>query len=387
MSILEPLYDATAHAIVGIHGALQPLFGKTNGFGWALSIVLLTMAVRTVVFPLFVKQIRSQRQLQLMQPRMKEIRDKYKNDRQKMNEEMMKLQKEHGNPLLGCLPVFAQIPLFIALFRTLNAFQPRLQSGGPDKGHYIFVASHSLSRDQVATIGNAKIFGASLATSFKSAKGALETTGSSLGAVRVVAVILIIIMAASTFLTQRQMMARNGPTDPSQRNQQRIFLYLSPAFLAIFGFSMPVGVLVYWFTTNLWSMGQQYYVIKRMPAPLQVSGSGGRAGPAGGQAGPARSPRPTGGGPGQLPPASGGRGRRRSAEVPVAAPPPVRRLQQRRDGPSSSPAEQVTPEVTPGPAPVGPAGTSAVPLARAAPRPSSRRPTGGSRNAKRKRRR
>ena len=113
--MLNPLYNIVGKTIGFFHGAIfSHIFGYNSFFAWALSIVLLTMVVRLILFPLFVKQIKSQRTMQVMQPRIKEIREKYKHDKQKMNEELMALQKEHGNPLLGCLPIFAQIPLFIA---------------------------------------------------------------------------------------------------------------------------------------------------------------------------------------------------------------------------------------------------------------------------------
>lgn len=275
MSIIDDLYSTVAHGIVGIHAGLEPVFGATNGYGWALSVVLLTMAVRLVLFPLFVKQIKSQRTLQMIQPKMKEIREKYKNDKTKMNEELMKLQKEHGNPLLGCLPIFAQIPLFIALFRVLNGFKPQLRDGA-----YQFVANHGLSQAQAQTIGNAKIFGVPLSAAFNSPTTLLQTFKPAVDAVpvRIVTLILVVIMCATTFLTQKQIMGRNGPVDPAQRTQQRVFLYLAPLSLGVSGifFGFPVGVLLYWMTTNLWSMGQQFFVLRRMPPVLPLATTSGK---------------------------------------------------------------------------------------------------------------
>ncbi len=282
-----------AHSIVGIHAALQPIFGKTNGYGWALSIVLLTIIVRALLFPLFVKQIKSQRQMQIMQPKIKEIRDKYKHDRQRMNEEMLKLQREHGNPLLGCLPIFAQIPLFLALFRTLSAFRPRLQGtlaphslynttdtainchdAAQLNAHltqcYQFVAGHGLSAHQATVIGNARVFGVPLSAALKAPVSELKSFPAptvSHGLVVAVALVMMITMAATTYITQRQIIGRTPATDPNQRMQQRIFLYLAPGSLLISGTLFPIGVLTYWLTTNLWSMGQQFFVLRTMPAP------------------------------------------------------------------------------------------------------------------------
>lgn len=360
MSIIDDLYSAVAHAVVGIHAGLRPVFGPTNGYGWALSIVLLTMAVRLLLFPLFVKQIKSQRTLQMIQPLMKEIREKHKNDKQKMNEELMKLQKEHGNPLLGCLPIFAQIPLFIALFRVLNGFKPREIAPGV----YQFVANHGLSAAQAQQIGNAKIFGVPLSVAFNSPSQLLKSfiPAVSDAPVRVVTLILVVIMCTTTFLTQKQIMGRNGPVDPSQRTQQRVFLYLAPLSLGVSGifFGFPVGVLLYWMTTNLWSMGQQFFVLRRMPpvvpaattgrqraasleAPPDPKGAkgakGGRGGKAAGTSGapgraPAKGPQPAGrpsnGAQGATPPRV--RLTKRGATDPEPEPAtPVRLRQARRE--------------------------------------------------------
>lgn len=270
MSVFDPLYSAVAHAVVGIHDGLEPVFGKTNGYGWALSIVLLTMGVRLILFPLFVKQIKSQRTMQTMQPKMKEIKEKYKHDRQKMNAELMALQKEHGNPLLGCLPIFAQIPLFFALFHVLNGITPKMI-----KGVLTFQANHGLTQDQSQVIGSAKVFGVPLASAFRSSAAVLKKLeAGNATAVKVVALVLIVVMCATTYLTQKQIQGRNGPVDPAQRTQQKMMLYLAPGMLAISGFIFPIGVLFYWLTTNLWSMAQQFFVLRRMPTVQPVLATG-----------------------------------------------------------------------------------------------------------------
>ncbi|MHB8452680.1 MAG: membrane protein insertase YidC [Mycobacteriales bacterium] len=269
--MLNPLYRVIARIIVAIHGALAHVLGS-GGWSWALSIVGLTVGVRLVLVPLFVKQIKAQRTMQMLQPKIKEIKEKYKNDKQRQNEEIMKLQREHGNPLLGCLPILVQIPLFLALFHTLDSVVPQPVKGQP--GKYIQHASIGLSAAAAHGMAYAKIFGTSLASAFTSNSALLKHLGSSPGTTKVVTVVLILIMSATTFLTQRQIFGRSGPLDPAQARQQKILLYLSPLFLGVFGFRFPVGVLLYWFTTNVWSMGQQYVVLRRMP-PLGVPGKPG----------------------------------------------------------------------------------------------------------------
>ncbi|MGZ4619888.1 MAG: membrane protein insertase YidC, partial [Frankiaceae bacterium] len=293
--MLNPLYNIVGKTIGFFHGAIfSHIFGYNSFFAWALSIVLLTMVVRLILFPLFVKQIKSQRTMQVMQPRIKEIREKYKHDKQKMNEELMALQKEHGNPLLGCLPIFAQIPLFIALFHVLRALQPRhidpatlaqYHCPGTFKNisgtGYILVETSGLDCKQVTSFANAKLFDVSLSASFRSPASLLQYLDISGTAVKIFAGVLIVLMCTTTFLTQKQIIGRQGPVDAQQRMQQRIILYLIPAGLLFSGTLFPLGVLLYWLTTNLWSMGQQFFVLKRMPPPgVAMTKGRGKASPA-----------------------------------------------------------------------------------------------------------
>ena len=249
-SILNPLYNAVSGVIVLIHKALSPIFGKDSGVTWALSIVGLVILIRIILIPLFVKQIKSQRALTALQPHMKAIQTKYKDDRQKQSEEMMKLYKEHKtNPLASCFPILAQAPIFFALFTVLNG----IAKGSPH-GY--------LKGDYLVSAAQAKFFGASISESFL---GSTDTT------VKIVTVLLIILMSATTFTTQRQLMVKGMPKMDSSNNmmlqQQKIMLYLFPVIFAISGVNFPVGVLIYWSTTNIWTWGQQFYVIKRNPTP------------------------------------------------------------------------------------------------------------------------
>ncbi|MGH3744508.1 MAG: membrane protein insertase YidC [Mycobacteriales bacterium] len=310
--MLNVLYNFVARATVVIHGALRHVTGD-NGYTWALSIILLTASVRLILVPLFVKQIKSQRTMQVMQPKIKELREKYKNDKQKMNEEMIKLQREHGNPLLGCLPTLLQIPLFLALYRVMNGFEPQksLTIPGNINGYYPAHLS-GLSVSEASQIAHAKIFGASLATTFRSSHEVLNTLGANLVSTRIVCAVLIVIMMVSTYVTQRQIMGRSSVAgNPQQAATQKILLYVSPLFLGIFGLRISVGGLLYWFTSNLWSMVQQLIVIRRMP-PIVEPGSG--PSPAAPPAKPSGSPR---------------LGGRKREPQPPPAPAPARLVQQR----------------------------------------------------------
>ena len=249
-SIMNALYTAVSWVIMLIHDALAPAFGASSGVTWTLSIVGLVLLIRILLIPLFVKQIKSQRAMTALAPKMKEIQTRYKDDRQKQSEEMMKLYKEHKtNPLASCFPILAQAPIMFALFTVLN---------GIGRGH----AHGVLTMADVESAANAKFLGAPISATF---------LGSSIGTVKLVAVLLIALMSASTFTTQRQLMVKGMPKNNDPNNmmlqQQKIMLYLFPVIFAISGVNFPIGVLIYWSTTNIWTWGQQYWVIKRNPAP------------------------------------------------------------------------------------------------------------------------
>jgi len=256
--ILNPLYNLVSGIIVLFHNLLSPILGKDSGVTWSLSIMGLVVIIRIVLIPLFVKQIKSQRALTALQPHMKEIQKKYKDDRQKQSEEMMKLYKEHKtNPLASCLPILAQAPIFFALFTVLNGIAAKTDAGVPAP-----IARGFLKGEYLESAAQAKFFGAKISETF---------LGSDDIKVKLVTVLLIFVMSATTFTTQRQLMTKGMPKMDSSNNmmlqQQKIMLYLFPVIFAISGVNFPVGVLIYWSTTNFWTWGQQYYVIKRNPTP------------------------------------------------------------------------------------------------------------------------
>ena len=184
-SILNPLYTAVSAVIMAIHKVLSPIFGTDSGVTWTLAIVGLVILIRIILIPLFVKQIKSQRALTALQPHMKAIQTKYKDDRQKQSEEMMKLYKEHKtNPLASCFPILAQAPIFFALFTVLNGI-----GKNPPQKHGV------LTQDDVVSAAAAKFFGAPISQTF---------LGSDITIVKVVTVILIAFMSATTFTTQKQ---------------------------------------------------------------------------------------------------------------------------------------------------------------------------------------
>jgi YidC/Oxa1 family membrane protein insertase len=252
MGILDPLYWVVSGVMVSIHKALSPVFGGASGVTWTLSIMGLVVLIRIILIPLFVKQIKSQRALTALAPEMKKIQQKYKDDRQKQSEELMKLYKTHKtNPMASCFPILAQAPIFFALFTVLNGI-----GKNPPQARGV------LTSEIAAQMAKAEFFGAPISQTF---------LGSSDGTVKIVTVFLIFLMSLTTFTTQRQLMVKGMPKLDSSNNmmlqQQKIMLYLFPVIFAVSGVNFPIGVLIYWSTTNFWTWGQQFYVIKRNPTP------------------------------------------------------------------------------------------------------------------------
>ncbi|MFI6373959.1 membrane protein insertase YidC [Streptomyces sp. NPDC050546] len=256
-SLFSFITTPVSWVIVQFHSVYGALFGPDTGWAWGLSIVSLVILIRICLIPLFVKQIKSTRAMQTLQPEMKKIQERYKNDKQRQSEEMMKLYKETGtNPLSSCLPILAQSPFFFALYHVLNSIAT---------GDTIGVINQSL----LQSAQKAHIVGAPLAAKFTDSSSKVEALGASLTDVRVVTAIMIVLMSASQFFTQRQLMTKNIDTTVKTpfMQQQKMLMYVFPVMFAVFGINFPVGVLVYWLTTNVWTMGQQMYVIRNNPTP------------------------------------------------------------------------------------------------------------------------
>ncbi|MEU9208843.1 membrane protein insertase YidC [Streptomyces sp. NPDC048415] len=256
-SLFSFITTPVSWVIVQFHAVYGKLFGPDTGWAWGLSIVSLVILIRICLIPLFVKQIKSTRAMQTLQPEMKKIQERYKNDKQRQSEEMMKLYKETGtNPLSSCLPILAQSPFFFALYHVLN---------GIATGKTIGVIDDPL----LNSARNAHIFGAPLAAKFMDSSSKVEALGATLTDVRVVTAVMIVLMCFSQFYTQRQLMTKNVDTTVKTpfMQQQKMLMYVFPVMFAVFGINFPVGVLVYWLTTNVWTMGQQMYVIRNNPTP------------------------------------------------------------------------------------------------------------------------
>ncbi|CAL9498053.1 membrane protein insertase YidC [Streptomyces pilosus] len=256
-SLFSFITTPVSWVIVQFHSVYGAVFGPDTGWAWGLSIVSLVILIRICLIPLFVKQIKATRAMQTLQPEMKKIQERYKNDRQRQSEEMMKLYKETGtNPLSSCLPILAQSPFFFALYHVLNSIASNDTVG-------------VINERLLESAQKAHIFGAPLAAKFTDSSEKVEALNSSLTDVRVVTAIMIILMSLSQFYTQRQLMTKNVDTTVKTpfMQQQKMLMYVFPIIFAVFGINFPVGVLVYWLTTNVWTMGQQMYVIHNNPTP------------------------------------------------------------------------------------------------------------------------
>ncbi|MEV4988897.1 membrane protein insertase YidC [Pseudarthrobacter sp. LMD1-1-1.1] len=262
-TIMAPFKWLVSIIMIGFHDGLSAIgMPAANGWTWTLSIIGLVLVIRAALIPVFVKQIKAQRGMQLLQPDLKKLQDKYKGktdqlSRQAMAQEQMAMYKKHGtNPFSACLPMLIQMPFFFALFQVLSGI-----SAAKDQGAGIGAMSH----EQVVEFDASSIFGAPLSASLLHGGG-----GSGQVAVVVLSIVMIIAMTASQFITQKQIMAKNmseeAMASPFMR-QQKMMLYILPLVFGVGGINFPIGVLIYWTTTNLWTMGQQFFVIRRMPTP------------------------------------------------------------------------------------------------------------------------
>jgi YidC/Oxa1 family membrane protein insertase len=256
--LLDWLYTAISTVMKLWHSVWSTFLDPAGGLSWALSIIFLVVTIRLVLFPLFVKQVKSQRAMQELQPEIAKLKKQYGSDRQGMSQAMMALQKERGvNPLAGCLPILPQVPVFISLFHVLR----RLAPGKPG----LYGWNDQLT-DEAA---RAKLFGAPISSSFNmvGAKQDAILAIAKYSNIRTVAMVLIVIMCVTTFFTQKQIMRRSGPVEGQAATVQRLMLYGMPLSLFVSGFFFPIGVLLYWFTNNLWTLGQQFFILRKMPPP------------------------------------------------------------------------------------------------------------------------
>ncbi|MGW9555975.1 membrane protein insertase YidC [Nocardiopsis sp. NPDC055551] len=256
--MLDWLYNIIGHVLVWIHSGLALVgLDPDSGWAWGLSIVLLTAIMRLLMVPLFVKQMNTQRKMQEVQPKIAKLRERYKHDKERLQRESMKLYQESGtNPIMGCLPLLLQMPVFFSLFSVLR---------GVAEGKVQF----GFTQELVDSAREALIFHAPIAAQFNTSPEDLAELGATDPIMaKIVIAIACVLMGTTTFLTMRQSIKRSiaqQPDNPMMQTQ-KIMMYMAPLF-GLFGLMMPIGVLVYWVTSNVWTMVQQHFLYRNQPVP------------------------------------------------------------------------------------------------------------------------
>nr|WP_211116622.1 membrane protein insertase YidC [Glycomyces buryatensis] len=265
---MEWAYNGVSWVLLRWHDLWSNVFDGAQAlatdWAWVLAIFGVVLTLRIILFPLFVKQIQSQRAMQKLAPEIKALQERYKGDKETLQKEMMELyRKEKANPLMGCLPILIQMPVFLALFHVLRR---------PDPAQ---TANHTLYGWKVEdwdSYIHAKLFDAPFWSSFGTAADQLDAVGASSVTVKIVAAILVACMIVTTFLTTRQMILKTGwNEDPNQRMIQKVMLYGIPVIMIFSGTVFPIGVVIYWTVNNLFSLGQQQFVLRKYPPPAQNS--------------------------------------------------------------------------------------------------------------------
>ncbi|WP_040839421.1 membrane protein insertase YidC [Nocardia brevicatena] len=274
--MLDFIYYPVSAILWFWHRVFGFVFGADDGLSWALSVVFLVFTLRLVLYKPFVKQVRTTKQMQELQPQIKELQKKYKNDRQKMALEMQKLQKEHGfNPLMGCLPILAQVPVFLGLFHVLRSFN-RTGHGLGQLGMDPYTNAHTpnyiFSVADVQSFLSARIFGAPISAFITMPTSQLEAFADYGGmpnriGIAAVAIPLMIIASIATHFNARASIARQSAeaaANPQAALMNKLALWVFPFGVLVGGPFLPIAILLYWVSNNIWTYGQQHLVFGRM---------------------------------------------------------------------------------------------------------------------------
>jgi YidC/Oxa1 family membrane protein insertase len=247
------------------------MLGPNNFFTWALSVMFLVFTLRAVLYRPFVKQIRTTRKMQELQPQIKALQKKYGKDRQRMALEIQKLQKEHDfNPVLGCLPMLAQLPVFLGLYHVLSSFN-RTQSGFGRLGLSVEenreLPNYFFSAADVGHFLDANLFGAPIGAFITQRHGLEAFTVFSRPAVAAVAVPLMILAGVATYFNSRASVARQSPeaaANPQTAMMNKLALYVFPLGVVFGGPFLPIAIIIYWVSNNIWTFGQQHLVFGKI---------------------------------------------------------------------------------------------------------------------------
>ncbi|MCL2783590.1 MAG: membrane protein insertase YidC [Propionibacteriaceae bacterium] len=266
-TLMTPFYWLISSVLIFFHWLFSFVLPANSGITWLIAIVFLTCTIRGIMLPLYAKQLNSQRAMTALQPKMKAVREKYANDRQRQGAETMKLYEENGvSPYASCLPMVVQMPVFISVFWVIS---PVARATFASTNPYVLDAASQVPKgmfaqrlDLVYSFQNSTIFGSSLSQTFLG-------DGSTVGT-KVLSIVLMIGMMATLFYQQWYMMKRNMPPsmlEGPMGQQQKIMLYVFPFIYLFSGLAVPLGVMFYWLISNVWTMMQQYFMVRVYPTP------------------------------------------------------------------------------------------------------------------------
>ncbi|MDF0529405.1 membrane protein insertase YidC [Tsukamurella sp. 8F] len=265
------------------HKVFGFVLGADSGIAWGLAVVLLVCTLRAILFKPFVKQIRTTRQMQEFQPQMQALRKKYGKDRQKLALEMQKLQKEHGfNPLLGCLPALLQVPVFIGLYHVLRSFNRMASTTGGFFGGVNMTAEQTrntpnyfFSVQDVQSFLDARLFGVPLSAYVQQPQTQWDAFMRTLHGpfdfqrweIIALAIPLMIIAGVATHMNARASIARQTAAaldNPQTAIMNKLMLWVFPLGVLVGGIFLPIAILLYWVTQNIWTYFQQHLVFGRL---------------------------------------------------------------------------------------------------------------------------
>ena len=265
--ILWPLKWLVELVLVSWHGLFTFIgLPAAEGITWVLAIVGLVVVVRAAMIPLFVRQIKSQRKMMEIAPELKKVQEKYRGkrdqlSREAMSRETMALYKKHGtSPVSSCLPLLVQMPVFFSLYSVLNDVAKHAQGGIGGVG--------LLNADLTAEFYNAKLFG--VASLHDTLVGSIQNQAPGWQVTVAILVVLVVLMISSQFYTQLQIISKNLSPEAKTGQayqMQRIMLFILPLGFVFSGIFFPLGVVIYWFVSNIWTGVQQFIVIREMPTP------------------------------------------------------------------------------------------------------------------------
>lgn len=276
--MLDIIYYPVSGILWVWHWVFGLILGPDNGIAWALSVVFLVFTLRAILYKPFVKQVRTTRQMQELQPQIKALQKKYSGDRQRQALEMQKLQKEHGfNPIMGCLPVLAQAPVFIGLFHVLRSFN-RTGTGFGQLGMSVEqnanTPNYFFGVDEVQSFLSARLFGAPISAFITMPSDQLQAFADygpipTVLNIAMVSIPLMIVASIATHFNSRASVARQSPeaaANPQSAIMNKLALWVFPLGVLVGGPFLPIAILLYWVSNNMWTYAQQHIVFRRIDA-------------------------------------------------------------------------------------------------------------------------